>query len=412
MAGKKGKNAPAQSSPQEAEPKSMTGEGHFYSRRLLIGLRILATAGLLVSAYLATLHFRDGLTAVVDSPFCGAGSTINCSFVLSSTYANLFGVPVALLGALSYVLLIGATLYSSTAVVLLTTGWMLVFSLYMAAVSFFQIEAICPMCTSLYVVNVGLFTISVSPRNVRASMPLPRIFYSLLAYVVVIIGIAFNQSNDAAFATAPKDYRAPATQNLDTGFVSYYRQPPAVILQTAGRHSEGPLDALVTIHEFVDFRCPQCAKARDTLTKLQHANPDDVRVVFRHYPLDQQCNPGMKSQVHPGACLASIAAECAGEQGDFWGYADRLYADQTRFRRTDFEQIANNAGLDIDKFNACLDDGRTRQYVMADIEEATRLDIKGTPTLVVNGRLIKGIPPAAKLATLVTLRQQELGKGL
>ena len=412
MAGKKGENSPTQSPGQDPGTKGMTGEEYSYSRRLLIGLRLLATAGLLVSVYLVTLHFRDGLTAVVDSPFCGAGSTINCSFVLSSTYANLFGVPVSLLGAFSYILLIGATFYSSTAMVMLITGWMLVFSLYMAAVSFFQIEAICPMCTSLYFVNVGLFAISLSPRNVRASLPFSRILYSLLVYSVLIIGIAFNQSNDAAFATAPKDYRAPATQNLDTGFVSYYRQQRAVILQDAGRHSEGPLDALVTIHEFVDFRCPQCAKARDTLTKLQHANPDDVRVVFRHYPLDQQCNPGMKSQVHPGACLASIAAECAGEQGDFWGYADRLFADQTRFRRTDFEQIANNAGLDIDKFNACLDDGRTRQYVMADIEEATRLDIKGTPTLVVNGRLIKGIPPAAKLATLVTLRQQELGKGL
>ena len=67
--------------------------------------------------------------------------------------------------------------------------------------------------------------------------------------------------------------------------------------------------------------------------------------------------------------------------------------------------------LDFEQFGACMDDGRTATLVKNDIDEALRLDIKATPTLVVNGRLIRGLPPVGKLATLVTLRKQQETSG-
>ena len=146
------------------------------------------------------------------------------------------------------------------------------------------------------------------------------------------------------------------------------------------------------------------------LTQLQQAYPTDIRLIFRHYPLDVECNPTLPQQVHPAACAASIAVECAAEQEKFWEYADLLFADQKAYTRQDLETYAGTLNLDPSRFSACLTDGHTRGLVRQDIEEAERVGIKATPTLVINGHVIEGIPPPEKLASLLALEKQQAGK--
>ena len=373
----------------------------------LLAIRILGAIGLAIGVYLSVLHYQAGASGTIESAFCGTGTTVNCSLVLGSVYAQLFGVPVAALAAATYVTLLGSTFLASPGLTILLCGWMFVFSLYMAALSLFKIGAICTMCTGLYLINTGLFISAIVMGRASNTVTTPRLAYTALGFAVFLLGIGLTQTKDAAFVTAPKEYLPPAQADIDLNFVRYYHEQPAVVLRGSERHIEGPSNAVLTIHEFVDFRCPQCARARETLMKFQHANPNDVRVVFRHYPLDQQCNPGMRSQVHPGACAAAMAAECAGEQGKFWEYADLLFANQANFRRVDFEAHAQTARLDVEQFTTCMDDGRTEALVKNDIDEAIRLEVKATPTLVVNGRLIRGLPPVKKLATLVTHQKQQ-----
>ena len=371
-----------------------------------LAIRILGGLGLVLGVYLSVLHYQAGASGPIESAFCGSGTTVNCSLVLSSAYASLFGVPVAVLAVGTYAALLASTFLATPGLTILLCGWMFVFSLYMAALSFFTIGAVCPLCTGLYLVNIGLFMSAVVLGRADNTITTPRLAYAALGFTIFLLGIGLTQTEDATNVTTPREYLAPTPAEMDMSFVRYYYDQPAVVLRGPERHVEGPSDAVLTIHEFVDFRCPQCANARDTLMKFQHANPNDVRVVFRHYPLDQQCNTGMKGQVHPGACAASMAAECAAEQGKFWEYADLLFAEQTKFKRTDFDAHARTARLDFEQFGACMDDGRTEALVKNDIDEALRLEVKATPTLVVNGRLIRGLPPIKKLATLVTLQKQ------
>lgn len=139
-------------------------------------------------------------------------------------------------------------------------------------------------------------------------------------------------------------------------------------------------------------------------------NPNEIRLIFRHYPLDSECNYTLSHQVHPASCAAAIAAECAGEQGKFWEYADLLFADQKQYTRQDLETYAGGLSLDMARFNACLDDGHTRQFIRQDVEEAERVGVKATPTLVINGRLIEGLPPAQKLLSLLAVEKQQSAK--
>jgi protein-disulfide isomerase len=235
--------------------------------------------------------------------------------------------------------------------------------------------------------------------------------FNTLAYAVVIAGIGWLQSQNAAevsATTAP--IVAPAPAAIDEGFLKYYNSQKIVTVNGAERNAEGLPQALLTISEFADFRCPQCARARLVLKQLREGNPNDIRVIFHHYPLDSQCNPGVTQQVHPGSCAASIAAECAGDQGKFWEYADLLFANQEERTRTDLEQYAGKLSLDPKQFQACLDDVQIKDRLRKDMEEAERIGVKATPTFIINGHFIEGLPTANKIASLITVERQRLGK--
>jgi protein-disulfide isomerase len=147
------------------------------------------------------------------------------------------------------------------------------------------------------------------------------------------------------------------------------------------------------------------------LHKLSEKYPSDVRVIFHSYPLDNECNPSLQRQIHPASCLASYAAECASEQGKFWQYADRIFADQQReFSRPDLEAHATAVGLDVTSFNNCMNSGRTKGIVRKDIEEATRIGVTATPTLVINGRLLPGLPTPEQFDTIVAAEKRRASK--
>jgi protein-disulfide isomerase len=126
--------------------------------------------------------------------------------------------------------------------------------------------------------------------------------------------------------------------------------------------------------------------------------------------LDSACNPSITQQVHPTSCAASVAAECAGEQGQFWEYADQLFADQKEYTQADLENYASKLKLDLGRFQSCLNETNMKDLVRKDIEEAERIGVKATPTLVINGHLVEGLPTPHKLASLITAEKQRLGK--
>jgi protein-disulfide isomerase len=153
----------------------------------------------------------------------------------------------------------------------------------------------------------------------------------------------------------------------------------------------GDARAPVTIVAFSDFECPFCAKAEATLRALEDEYRGKVRIVFRSQPLP----------FHEHAKLAARAALAAGEQGKFWEYHDALFAHQRDLDRAALERYATDLGLDLARFRAALDADRTGALVDADVAEATRLGVAGTPTFFVNGRRIIGAQPLAKFEAAV-----------
>lgn len=111
--------------------------------------------------------------------------------------------------------------------------------------------------------------------------------------------------------------------------------------------------------------------------------PGKIRLVYKDFPLE----------VHAGARPAAEAARCAGVQGRFWEYHDLLFLAQPDFSREDLVRYGARLGLDRAAFVSCLESGRFRQAVQADLSEGQAAGVRGTPTFLINGRRLVGLHP-------------------
>jgi protein-disulfide isomerase len=147
---------------------------------------------------------------------------------------------------------------------------------------------------------------------------------------------------------------------------------------------KGAAVPLVTIVEFSDFQCPFCSKFTDMLNELlkdpTYAN--DVRVVFKQYPLP----------MHKDAAMGSQAALAAGEQGKFWEMHDLLFKNQKAMTRADVEKYAQELGLDMEKFKAALDNKTYEAQVNEDMALGRKFGVRGTPSFFINGKWQRGAP--------------------
>lgn len=160
----------------------------------------------------------------------------------------------------------------------------------------------------------------------------------------------------------------------------------AASLETDDDPSFGPQDARVVIVEFSDFQCPYCAKAKPTVSQIKETYPNDVRFVYRDYPLS----------FHQNAQKAAEASECADEQGKFWQYHDLLFDKQGEWSSggvSKFKDYARDLGLNTKDFDQCLDSGQMAEEVKQDFADGQSAGVNGTPAFFVNGEMISGAQP-------------------
>lgn len=151
---------------------------------------------------------------------------------------------------------------------------------------------------------------------------------------------------------------------------------PVVQIATEGAPSLGPEDAPVTIVIFDDFECPYCARTVPLIKNVVNSYKDQVRLVFKFFPL------GM----HKHAKSAAIAAMAADRQGKFWSFHDLLFANYNKLSEEKITELAEKAGLDMERFASDRLDPRLQQKLAADQQEGLKIGVRGTPTIFINGR--------------------------
>jgi protein-disulfide isomerase len=193
----------------------------------------------------------------------------------------------------------------------------------------------------------------------------------MIVAVCAAMLVAIVRDSRSAHPAVPPP-RAPAARAADGPL-------PTEPISLEGAQVQGSRTASVVVIEYSDFQCPYCGRfARDTLPNLEriYVKTGKVLFAFREFPLES---------MHPFAFGAATAAECAGEQGQFWKMHDLNFADQAHLDDPALHAKAQAQGLNREQFDRCLK-GEVIDKVHADQKTGTALAIKGTPTFLL-GRL-------------------------
>ncbi len=178
----------------------------------------------------------------------------------------------------------------------------------------------------------------------------------------------------------------------DRADVAVHLQPPRVEVSHDPARVRGNPDAPVMIVEFSDFQCPFCQRAYPVVKQLLAKYPNQVKLAYRDYPL---------RQIHPQADAAASASRCAGEQGKFWQFHDRLFESDLPLDRPSFVEHAAQLGLDAAQFGECLSANQFAALIEQDLQDGNRAGVNGTPAFFINGVALTGAQPLAAFDKVV-----------
>jgi uncharacterized membrane protein/protein-disulfide isomerase len=368
---------------------------------------LCAVVGFGVSAAAAYTHYH-----LLNDPnyrsFCDVNETVSCTQVYMSRFSTVRGVPVAIFGALWFVvagLLSVAGLTARDTVRESVPGYLFVLStmalaviLYLGYASFFVLKAVCILCLTTYAAVIGLFLVSGAATSIpmttlprRLSRDVRVLVGSPVAIVVAILffagaatTVAFFPREGAVAATTPAAQDPGLDQRSELQrFMSTSPRVPLIV------PAEG---AKVLVVKFNDFECPACGQSylqyKPILAKYQTSNPGAVRVVLKDYPLNPACNPGVAQLMHPAACDAAVAVRLARKNNREEAMEDWLYTHQTGMSSASVKQAAKDIG-GITDFDAQY--ASTIASVKADAALGKQLGIRSTPTFFINGVKVEGM---------------------
>ena len=378
-----------------------------------------AALGLAASSASTWVHHRL-LTDPTYVSVCDVSSTFSCSEAYTSQYGAIGGVPVALLGMLFFLFVIGlvALCGRSASAAANLPGYVFAAStlglamvMYLAYASYVILGTICLLCVGTYVAVIGLFlTSGAAAKEPMSSLParairdlgtLVRTPAALSAAVVFFIGAiaamtlfpgspvsAAGQSSTAASQAAPAAAPGPGAGQIAEFEKWLAAQPRETVLVP---NTEG---AAVVIVKFNDYQCPPCRQTymeyKPILAKWAKQAPGKVKFVTKDFALERECNSVVSADVHPSACEAAVAVRLAREKGKAEAMEEWIFANQPTLTPDKVKEGAKEiAGIqDMDARYAA-----TLALVKGDTAQGAQLKVNSTPTFFMNGMRLPGLRP-------------------
>ncbi len=380
---------------------------------------MLAFVAWWLSLDLAKLSF--GLAA--NTPWlqaeCGAAEdpseTFDCQSVLNSSWASVplgnqpgaTRIPTATfgMGYFAFVglwyMFVGPPTRSRWARHLLISGVVAcgaLFSLLMIHEMGNVLHKWCFGCLATHALNGGLLLLTIiafpwrrdreniapHPRGRLALATLAASTFLFLLHPSITLVLLANNS-------AGRIYQAYTNIVDDPEYIrwEYQRQPVQKPLADEPATHAGDPAAPNTVVVFIDYQCPACKSAYDTLKTVMQQHPGALRVNYRHFPLDRTCNDGVPRSAHPVACRASLATEAARVVGGSKGFLkmrDLLYERLSELENAPFPRWAAELGLDQDAFSKALASEEVTRRIQEDIELGRQLGVEAIPVFFLNGR--------------------------
>ncbi|MFH1857387.1 MAG: vitamin K epoxide reductase family protein [Candidatus Omnitrophota bacterium] len=383
----------------------------------------LTVAGFLISLYLSQHHYALSRGTALAFQLCRKG----CDTVNTSSYSEIFGIPIASYGATMYfglfiLAVLGLLLEKTTlntfllSLIFLVSLPCLAASVALAAISIFILASFCSLCAYTYLINFLLVLVSGwRLKTLSGSLVKPAAgalgellqkekvdqegFYRKLGMKLLFFFFLLSFASGLAVSYFhSQKYRLMGKEQLQM-FLENFATQPRFTIKTQNAPAQGSQNPRLTLVVFTDFNCPHCRDAAIALRRLLPEYRNDLRIVFKHHPLDKTCNPYVGEVTT--SCLFAKASICAQKQGKFWEYHDLLFASKKKINEKDLLSLASQAKINSEVFEECLNTQEVQKQLEDDVLEGKQLGVHSTPTLFLNGRMIRGLPPSYVLHTLI-----------
>ncbi|MEJ5378151.1 MAG: vitamin K epoxide reductase family protein [bacterium] len=380
---------------------------------------LLATSGFASSFYLARSHYSILSGKHTGASFCTVSQVVDCDAVATSPYSEMYQIPLASFGALVYLLMFSFSLLGlfydplsrfSLRFLFFISALCVLFDAYLAFVGFVILKLVCLVCIFTYLVNLAFLVLS--KRALKESLdtilkklweslpfldaslgvqkPLARLFHCL-NLVIVLLGLALILGARWHFVGDKQENVKKILEGLD-------KQKP-VALSLDGAPRLGPHKPKVTLVEFSDFQCPYCKEFASALKMVQKRYSKEVTLYFKHYPLDDACNPYIQRPFHQEACKLAQMSICLQDLGRFWDMDEVLFS--SRGSGESLKRALSSRGIDPENIISCSLQSQTRDRVLQDIHEGRNAGVRATPTIFINGYRLEGAWDPFTLSLLV-----------
>lgn len=361
-------------------------------------LSFLASIG--VFAYLSYHHYLVQL-GMSGSSLCQINETLNCDVAALSSYAEIFTVPIAVLGLSYSIIMLGIFLFAKLGwfeesegyktIVKGLTAVAAIFSLFLLFVSIAQIKVYCPFCIAAYVLSFIIVFLtwslySDSKFNVTAIAGEKNILGTLVAIPVLAWFISGSVRDNLGLDQMAK---------IVPEKVYHWQQSPAVNFDNGLGLVKGSTEASAPVLvEFADFKCPHCKTAAGTIKNYLGSNKS-VKMVFKPYPLDGSCNPHIPSKGDGSRCELAGWALCAekmfqkGWDVHYWIFDHQEQIMHETNLQSYLDKMSKELSIDGVQLKTCATSAETYDIIKKSADEGEAAKITGTPAIFVNGKKLE-----------------------
>ncbi len=380
-----------------------------------ITLTIIALIGFITSLKLAVIYWDVNFNPYAMPSFCSLNDFIDCDGVAKTTHSQFFGVPLAFWGLFLYFVFLFFTyvdklknieikgfrifayfdVFKNPEAYMCALGEIaFVISMSLACLSVFEIQKICILCFFTYFLNLVLALIAkpknenffsvivISVKDLISGLKVKKYAALFTALVIVTIGLLTYTTVSDVLAPQVKIKKEYSKKAASYGVVS--------------GNVLGDEKATLVVHEYTDYQCPFCF-VLNTMMHRAVSELKNLKVVHHNLPLDMECNPMMKSQMHPGSCLLAKYAIAAGLQGKYWDMNNMLFDKEFVDEEDVLKAAKDIKGLDVEKLKADAYSDKVNNELKKEIKESIDLGIDGTPAIRINMETHVGIIPYEEL---------------
>jgi protein-disulfide isomerase/uncharacterized membrane protein len=395
---------------------------------------VFSLIGLATSLYLFVHHTRLESGIQESASFCSFGKYVDCDSVNVSRFSEVFGIPIAAIGAIYFFALLGFSLLvpaqdKAFSNIQKTLAWLTALATVYNLILFFGIQlfilkTLCLMCFVTYICTAGhlFFNIQLAGASekdirekIRAAFGKPDT--SVLKNIPRnrwILGALTLTTFIALISVLPYFIRSKSSANtfvensIQQFFAQWKELPQKKLPVSSEDGTWGNPNSPIQIVEFSDFECPFCRKSAFTLHTTLKFFEKRVFFVFKNFPLDSTCNPNLPYQLHAHACKLAKLAACAKLKGKFWEYHDQAFLTMTdEDIKEGFDHISEvlRPVFSQEEIAGCLSNKQTAKKVSEDIELGMNQKIKATPSVFINGKLVTIPITVESLEKLIELEE-------